>query len=47
MGAAEMERIAAWMAEVAESPQDEARLGRIAGEVREVCQAVPAPGIIL
>jgi len=47
MGPAEMERIAAWMAEVAEDPQDEARLGRIAGEVKELCQAFPAPGIIL
>jgi glycine hydroxymethyltransferase len=47
MGPAEMERVATWMAEVAENPQDEARLARIAGEVKELCQAFPAPGILL
>jgi glycine hydroxymethyltransferase len=47
MGAKEMEQIAAWMAEVAENAQDEARLTRIAGEVKELCASFPAPGILL
>ena len=47
MGAPEMERIAAWMDEVAQHPTDEARITRIAGEVREVCKHFPAPGIRL
>ncbi len=46
MGPKEMEQIAAWMAEVAENPQDEARLARIAGAVKELCQSFPAPGIL-
>jgi len=47
MGTAEMERIAAWMDEVARHPADDARLARIAGEVRELCAAFPAPGLRL
>jgi glycine hydroxymethyltransferase len=46
MGAPEMQRIAAWMAEVAEHVTDEGRLARIAGDVRELCQQFPAPGIM-
>ncbi|TKD08398.1 serine hydroxymethyltransferase [Polyangium fumosum] len=46
MGPKEMELIAAWMAEVADHPQDEARITRIAGEVKELCQSFPAPGIV-
>jgi glycine hydroxymethyltransferase len=45
MGPAEMERLAAWMDEVAQHPGDEARLARIAGEVAELCRSFPAPGI--
>lgn len=45
MGTQEMERIAAWMNEVAEGVTDEARLARIAGEVKELCASFPAPGI--
>jgi glycine hydroxymethyltransferase len=41
----EMERIAAWMDEVVQRLDDEARLGEIAGEVRELCTGFPAPGI--
>jgi glycine hydroxymethyltransferase len=47
MGPAEMARIAAWMDEVASHPFEEARLSRIAGEVRELCTHFPAPGIRL
>lgn len=47
MGAKEMEQIATWMAEVADSPTDEARQTRIRGEVRDFCKAFPAPGILL
>jgi glycine hydroxymethyltransferase len=45
MGAAEMDRLAAWMDEVAQHPADEARIARIAGEVAELCKGFPAPGI--
>jgi glycine hydroxymethyltransferase len=47
MGVAEMERLAAWMDEVAQHPADEARLARIAAEVEELCRNFPAPGIRL
>jgi len=45
MGAAEMVKIAGWIDEVCQGPGDEARLARIAGEVRELCAAFPAPGL--
>lgn len=45
MGVAEMKRIAAWMDEVAQGIGDEAKIGRIAGEVAEMCKAFPAPGL--
>jgi glycine hydroxymethyltransferase len=41
----EMKRIARWIDEVCQAPADEARLERIAQEVRELCAAFPAPGI--
>jgi glycine hydroxymethyltransferase len=47
MGEAQMVQIATWMDQVARSPGDEALLARIAGEVRELCRAFPAPGIAL
>ncbi len=47
MGAAEMERIAGWIDEVVGKPEDEALQARIAGEVRELCAAFPAPGIAM
>ncbi|MCC6552153.1 MAG: serine hydroxymethyltransferase [Polyangiaceae bacterium] len=47
MGAAEMERLAAWMDEVAQHAADEAVLARIAAEVAELCKGFPAPGIRL
>ncbi|MCC6525128.1 MAG: serine hydroxymethyltransferase [Polyangiaceae bacterium] len=45
MGPGEMQRIAAWMDEVAAHVGDAAVLARVAGEVRELCGAFPAPGI--
>ena len=47
MGAAEMDKLAEWMNAVAAAPTDEALLARIAGEVREVCNHFPAPGLRL
>jgi glycine hydroxymethyltransferase len=45
MGAAEMQQIAAWMDEVAQHVGDEARQGRIAAAVKELCARFPAPGL--
>jgi glycine hydroxymethyltransferase len=45
MGASEMKKLAAWMDEVVRAPDDEALLGRVAGEVREMCASFPPPGI--
>ncbi|WP_437631560.1 serine hydroxymethyltransferase [Sorangium sp. So ce854] len=47
MGVAEMERLAAWMDEVAQNINDEARIARVAAEVAELCRGFPAPGIRL
>jgi len=45
MGKEVMVRIAEWIDRVAKSPADEAGLGRIAGEVKELCAKYPAQGI--
>ena len=45
MTEAEMRQIAAWIDEVCQAPGDEDRRRRIAGEVRELCAAFPAPGL--
>jgi glycine hydroxymethyltransferase len=45
MGPAEMQKVAAWMDEVVSAPSDEARLSRIAADVRDLCKGFPAPGI--
>ncbi len=47
MREAEMRRIATWMDEVVAAPDDEAVVNRVNQEVRELCQAFPAPGVIL
>ncbi|MFO0664693.1 MAG: serine hydroxymethyltransferase [Polyangiaceae bacterium] len=39
--------LANWMERVVASPTDETLLGRIAGEVREVCAKFPAPGLVI
>jgi glycine hydroxymethyltransferase len=41
----EMKRLAVWMDAVVAAPGDEVLLGRIAGEVKELCKGFPAPGI--
>ena len=45
MGAAEMKRVAAWIADVIENVDDEATQKRIAGEVKDLCDHFPAPGL--
>lgn len=47
MGTDEMTRLAHWMADVIEAPEDTALQARIAGEVRDLCDQFPAPGIRL
>ena len=41
----EMQRIAAWIAQVVDDVKDEALHAKIRGEVREFCRAFPCPGI--
>ncbi len=45
MGEGEMRRLADWIAAVVGAPEDEALHTRIAGEVRDLCQQFPAPGV--
>jgi len=47
LGVAEMATLAGWMDEVAQHLGDEARLGRIAAAVKELCAGFPAPGLRL
>jgi glycine hydroxymethyltransferase len=47
MDAAAMAQIAAWMERAIAGREDEAALGKIRGEVAEVCKAYPAPGILV
>jgi glycine hydroxymethyltransferase len=47
MGEGEMARVAAWIDEVVENVNDEARLAAIAAEVADFCRAFPAPGVPL
>jgi glycine hydroxymethyltransferase len=47
MGPAEMVRIAGWIDEVVSAPADEALARRVAGEIRELCRAFPAPGVLV
>jgi glycine hydroxymethyltransferase len=43
MGPDQMRSIGAWMLQVLRAPDDEALIGRIRGQVRELCQAFPVP----
>ncbi|HKA91608.1 MAG TPA: serine hydroxymethyltransferase [Haliangiales bacterium] len=43
----EMKRIAAWMDAVVAAPDDEGLAARVAGEIKELCRAFPAPGILV
>jgi glycine hydroxymethyltransferase len=45
MGADEMKRLGNWMADVVEDVENEALLGRIAAEIKELCDQFPAPGV--
>ncbi len=45
MGADAMKRLAGWIADVVDAPEDEARIGRIRGEVQALCAQFPAPGL--
>lgn len=45
MGADEMGKLANWMADVIEAPEDAAVHARIAGEVKSLCDQFPAPGV--
>lgn len=45
LGTDEMKRVADWMAEVITAPDDEARIAAIAGEVAELLNDFPAPGL--
>jgi glycine hydroxymethyltransferase len=47
MGTSDMKTIANWIADVIENVSDEAKLDKIAGQVRELCSKFPAPGIAL
>ncbi len=47
MGADEMKRLGAWIAQVVAAPADEALHTRIAAEVAELCKGFPAPGILV
>jgi len=42
---AEMDLIAGWIDQVVGNPSDEALLARVAGEVKELCDKHPAPGL--
>lgn len=47
MGPAEMERIADWMDQIVSNPTDESLQARVASQVKELCDAFPAPGLLL
>jgi glycine hydroxymethyltransferase len=47
MKESEMVAIARWLDAIVAAPEDEALAVRVAGEVRELCKAFPAPGIRL
>jgi glycine hydroxymethyltransferase len=47
MGNDEMRRLAGWMMQVINNVEDEAVIKRIQGEVAELCEAFPAPGLLV
>ncbi len=47
MGRGEMKLLAGFMERVVRDITDEAEIGRVAGEVKELCSAFPAPGLML
>jgi glycine hydroxymethyltransferase len=40
-----MAKTAAWIDEIVKAPEDDKTIARVAGEIRELCQGFPAPGI--
>jgi glycine hydroxymethyltransferase len=47
MGKDEMLRLAGWMSDVVANVGDDAKIERIAAEVKEMCSSFPAPGLRL
>ncbi|MDF2692158.1 MAG: glyA [Labilithrix sp.] len=47
MGKAEMATLAEWIDRVVANPTDEALIAKVAGEVRDLCDKFPAPGLRL
>jgi len=47
MGDTEMKKLAGWIADVVENVEDEALHAKIAGEVSDLCDQFPAPGLDL
>ena len=45
MGTDDMKRVASWILQVLRSPEDEAVITRVRGEVREFAKSYPVPGI--
>ncbi|HJL27769.1 MAG TPA: serine hydroxymethyltransferase, partial [Polyangiaceae bacterium LLY-WYZ-15_(1-7)] len=45
MGAGEMKKLAAWMAEVIGDVENEKRIATIAQDVKAMCDGFPAPGV--
>ena len=45
MGSDEMNKLGDWMAEVVANVDDESTMARIAGEVNDLCNQFPAPGV--
>ncbi|RLB46575.1 MAG: serine hydroxymethyltransferase, partial [Deltaproteobacteria bacterium] len=45
MGADEMKRLGNWMADVVDDVENEALMSKVAGEVKELCDQFPAPGV--
>lgn len=45
MGEAEAKQVANWIADVVDAPDDSALQTRVAGQVRDLCDQFPAPGV--
>ncbi len=45
MGADEMKRLGNWMADVIEDVENDTLVARVAGEIKDLCDQIPAPGV--
>jgi glycine hydroxymethyltransferase len=45
MGPKEAEQVGDWIAEIVKAPDDQARIARVRGEVKTLCDGFPAPGL--